>query len=556
MPYIPVQRDEGRILYQSTMDRAKMLGDTLTNLGDTLYQRDEENKAFSAKSSAMKQLMLANKESFFEGLDENAIKQFINGDINKTAKENYLNLATFMEGKITAANLKKQADEIQNSKAERALRFSQAENQQASADRTKIENQAMMNAAKELESINKGSISADASNAKKNTTAFQAPPSGNATLGNISQFLTPSGTPQDPRANFDPRSNPVISAALTAQAGPGPVAVPASVAANYGVAGNAPVSASAGARITPPLNTSDIDQQAKIAQLTEIRNTGKAKPIAVYRNQIIENTLKSNRDARAEEAAVRAQEIANRASEAMTLDQADSKVNELKKQYPDRSFTIKPGTIANSYTLEESVKTDPNIELRKVALQAELKPAQKSLDDISSIAELARNDLPHQERILNALKSNVTTGPGAELSAQGRALLSGTGLINNKDLAKDQVFLADLAIDRLTLTRQLLKGQGSVSVEERNRVDRAAANVQNDPAAIAELMRLHTAATKRSIAAEDYRIMLDEKSNPDNPRRLIDINKAMKKWYQQNTLTDFDKSGSSIFLDQKLKNKE
>ena len=107
MPYVPVQRDEGRILYQSTMDRAKLLGDTLTGLGETLYKRDEENKAFSAKSSAMKQLMLANKESFFKGLDENSIKQFINGDINKTAKENYLNLATFMEGKITAANIDK-----------------------------------------------------------------------------------------------------------------------------------------------------------------------------------------------------------------------------------------------------------------------------------------------------------------------------------------------------------------------------------------------------------------------------------------------------------------
>ena len=107
MPYVPVQRDEGRILYQSTMDRAKVLGDTLTGLGETLYKRDEENKAFSAKSSAMKQLMLANKESFFKGLDENSIKQFINGDINKTAKENYLNLATFMEGKITAANIDK-----------------------------------------------------------------------------------------------------------------------------------------------------------------------------------------------------------------------------------------------------------------------------------------------------------------------------------------------------------------------------------------------------------------------------------------------------------------
>ena len=105
MPYVPVQRDEGRILYQSTMDRAKVLGDTLTGLGETLYKRDEENKAFRAKSSALKQLITTHKDQF--GMDENTIKQFLGGDPDKSEKENYLNLATFIEGKVTAANLAK-----------------------------------------------------------------------------------------------------------------------------------------------------------------------------------------------------------------------------------------------------------------------------------------------------------------------------------------------------------------------------------------------------------------------------------------------------------------
>ena len=105
MPYVPVQRDEGRILYQSTMDRAKVLGDTLTGLGETLYKRDEENKAFRAKSSALKQLITTHKDQF--GMDENMLKQFLGGDPDKSEKENYLNLATFIEGKVTAANLAK-----------------------------------------------------------------------------------------------------------------------------------------------------------------------------------------------------------------------------------------------------------------------------------------------------------------------------------------------------------------------------------------------------------------------------------------------------------------
>ena len=105
MPYVPVQRDEGRILYQSTMDRAKLLGDTLTGLGETLYKRDEENKAFRAKNSALKQLITTHKDQF--GMDENTLKQFLGGDPDKSEKENYLNLATFIEGKVTAANLAK-----------------------------------------------------------------------------------------------------------------------------------------------------------------------------------------------------------------------------------------------------------------------------------------------------------------------------------------------------------------------------------------------------------------------------------------------------------------
>jgi len=87
------------------MDRAKLMGDTLTNLGETLYKRDEENKAFRAKSSALKQLITTHKDQF--GMDENTLKQFLGGDPDKSEKENYLNLATFIEGKVTAANLAK-----------------------------------------------------------------------------------------------------------------------------------------------------------------------------------------------------------------------------------------------------------------------------------------------------------------------------------------------------------------------------------------------------------------------------------------------------------------
>ena len=131
MAYVPVQRDEGRILYQSTMDRAKLMGDTLTNLGETLYKRDEENKAFRAKNSALKQLIATHKDKF--GLDEATAKQFLSGDPNKSEKENYLALASFLEGSVTASNLKKQEDELKTAEAQRALIYAQAQGALAKA---------------------------------------------------------------------------------------------------------------------------------------------------------------------------------------------------------------------------------------------------------------------------------------------------------------------------------------------------------------------------------------------------------------------------------------
>lgn len=131
MPYIPVQNDAGRILYESTMNRAKMMGDTLTNLGETLYKRDEENKAFRAKNSALKQLIATHKDKF--GLDEATAKQFLSGDPNKSEKENYLTLASFLEGSVTASNLKKQEDELKTAEAQRALLYAQAQGALAKA---------------------------------------------------------------------------------------------------------------------------------------------------------------------------------------------------------------------------------------------------------------------------------------------------------------------------------------------------------------------------------------------------------------------------------------
>ena len=516
MPYVPVQRDEGRILYQSTMDRAKLMGDTLTNLGETLYKREEENKAFQAKNSALKQLILANKEQF--GLDEATAKQFVSGDINKSAKENYLALASFLEGNVMAANLKKQEDELKNTQAQRALAFAQTANQQASAEETRLKNQAMESARRELAS------EAMNLNAPVQRATPAAPPES------VTQFLDtnklmPAGTP------FDPRANQMIA---------GYAEKPQAVAP-----------------ARPLIGDADIKKQARIAQLTEQSSTGVMKPLAVYEAQINASLLKQKQDLRAQEAAERADVLAQRTSEAeMTQPQAMKQAEALNKQYPDSVFTVEPGANARSYVIKQSAKPDTLEKQKAIAFEAEMKPAVAALNAVSANAETARSDLPRQQRIFEALKEQAVTGYGAPLSIKVRSMLSDTGLINKKRLGRDQVFAADLALDALQKTKELLNGQGSVSNAERDRVDQVSLNIEKDPSAIEELMLIHEAATKRAIAAEEQRSMLYDKSKRDDPYRLIDINESMKKWYQKNTLTDFASEGKMFADELKRKAKE
>jgi hypothetical protein len=243
----------------------------------------------------------------------------------------------------------------------------------------------------------------------------------------------------------------------------------------------------------------------------------------------------------------------------MTQPQAMAQAKELTKNNPDSIFTVQPGANARSYVIKQEVKPDSLEKQKVLAFEAEMKPAVIGLNAISANAETARNDLPRQQRIFEALKEQAVTGYGAPLSIKARSMLSGTGLINKKQLGKDQVFAADLALDALTKTKQLLDGQGSVSNAERDRVDQISLNIEKDPSAIFELMKIHEAATKRAIAAEEHRSMLYDKTKRDDPYRLIDINESMKKWYQKNTVTDFAKSDSQKFaeeIERKAKDKK
>lgn len=528
MPYAPGIQDISGQLIGEGMTRASNIkaqarSDFGRTIADTLIggiKQYQQNESFTAQSLAKFTERMQDPEfnkyvnniladdTNKMGVPESVKTAFRNAQTGKLKPNEASTLATIAQD---YSERKRASDESNVRKQQAALAFAQATNQQASAEETRLKNQAMESARKELAS--------EAMNL--NTPVQRAAPA--TPPESVTQFLDtnqlmPAGTP------FDPRANQIIAGYAEK-----PQAVPSA---------------------RPLIGDEDVKKQARIAQLTEQASTGIMKPPAFYEAQINASILKKNQDLRAEQVA---KEKERREAGQLSFDQANARVEQLKKEYPDRVFTVDPTNIPNSYSIKESVKPVADNTQANYAFKAQLDTAVKSLDSITTNANKVRNDIPRQDRILEALKEGATTGYGSELSIKARSMLAGTGLINNKKLGRDQILYSDLAIDALLMTQELLSGQGSVSNEERKRVDTVAVNIEKDPTAIYELMKIKKAASDRAIAAEDYRMSLEDKMDTEDPRSLIQINKLMNKWWKDNTLTSFQASKSDKFLQERIK---
>lgn len=116
MPYVPVQRDAGRIMYESAMQRAGTIGGAVSGLFQALNQQQqaaqaaaeakaEENRQFNAKLKAVEALMQTHKDKF--KLSDDQLKQFLTTDPAESPKDRYLRIGGFIEGSMKAAELAK-----------------------------------------------------------------------------------------------------------------------------------------------------------------------------------------------------------------------------------------------------------------------------------------------------------------------------------------------------------------------------------------------------------------------------------------------------------------
>jgi hypothetical protein len=126
MGYVPVQRDAGRIMYESTIDRANIVGGAIGGLFQKLNQQQqaaqaaaeakaEEARQFNAKLKAVESLMQTHKDKF--KLSDEQLKQFLTSDPAESPKDRYLRLGGFIEGSMKAAELAKTQAETEKIQA-------------------------------------------------------------------------------------------------------------------------------------------------------------------------------------------------------------------------------------------------------------------------------------------------------------------------------------------------------------------------------------------------------------------------------------------------------
>lgn len=115
MAYQPVQRNAGEIMYNAAMRRAQTLGGAFDTAVNTMYERQEENKAFGSKLKALEAMLQTHSSKF--GLAPEDVRQFLSVDPNESPKERYMRVGGFIEGTMKAAELAKMQAETAKASA-------------------------------------------------------------------------------------------------------------------------------------------------------------------------------------------------------------------------------------------------------------------------------------------------------------------------------------------------------------------------------------------------------------------------------------------------------
>jgi hypothetical protein len=489
MGYIPVARDAGRIMYESTINRADILANTLTGLSEKMYQRDQENKAFGAKLKSLESLLQTHKDKF--GMSEEQVKQFLSQDPNQSPKERYLRIGSFVEDSIKMSQLEKEKLAMKESQARAALLAAQEKDLKTKTQLTEDD----IKFFQEMEAL--ALTEQRGAGGGQPATGGAAPTTPRVAPEGLGQFVGGTSGMEQPA-----------------------VAAPA-----------APRSAAAAAPATA------VARPSATVTATDIFQAKQAAGPGASRAQVM-MMARSNAAARAKEAPREG------LYETQSLAQQDAQRLDAESPIPGyiRTATYDPQAKAFVMKLVERKKTAAeDLESTTAGKLAEMEATQasKKLEAIRDQATNARDDLTRLDRIENAVLSGVRTGFGSDFVTGLTSALVEIGMYPSGKQASKEVLQSDVAKDALTKTKQYMSGQGSVSNAERERVDRVAQNANMQGDALLELVRIQRSVYNRQIAADEHRMALEDKYEKD-PLRTLKINKEMDRWWAKNTIGKFE----------------
>ena len=170
----------------------------------------------------------------------------------------------------------------------------------------------------------------------------------------------------------------------------------------------------------------------------------------------------------------------------------------------------------------------------ETAAVAETEQAIKAENDISAAADRAIDQRSRFNRIRELYRQQVPSGPLADYTLGLRSAFADLGLGDPTKVQSEQELKALLGRAALDASREYYKGQGSVSRDERTRLEDAVESFKKGQISNEQLMSLAEAAHDKAIAAGRYQIELEKSKLTPRDRRI-----QMKTWWLDNPLDRF-----------------
>lgn len=172
----------------------------------------------------------------------------------------------------------------------------------------------------------------------------------------------------------------------------------------------------------------------------------------------------------------------------------------------------------------------PEVSSKRVGMESAAKEraasTNKFLEEISSNARAASADSYRVNKAISFLEQGVPTGPLTPEALKVKSLMLEAGLLDSKQaeaVKNGEELVALLNQGALAASQRYLKGGGSVSNEERARVDTAVENARKNPGTNLELLKTVRAAHMKDLAADAYRRNLRKQGlNDDQIRDRVD----------------------------------